>query len=214
MMADNQHSPPEGSERSLQSRQQAIELAYPLPIASVVRRFRTTSREDLGSRHKILIDLFEATVRYLAIVQLCELQQHVPGLKDRLPEKEKTLEFLKRPSLGGWIGLIRVLANLDGDVDKPVWSRQIAEWYNRPPDAANRAAFSLLREVSAVAQYMLALDQYLRQRVPDYQYQRHVGGAIYVFLRGIDGERRSASGLFYDMPSSALINTLRQEIIT
>ncbi|MGK2960364.1 MAG: exodeoxyribonuclease V subunit beta [Candidatus Malihini olakiniferum] len=33
--------------------------------------------------------------------------------------------------------------------------------------------------------YTLALHRYLRHRVPDYDYDRHIGGIIYLFLRGI-----------------------------
>ncbi|MFB6434854.1 MAG: exodeoxyribonuclease V subunit beta [Candidatus Malihini olakiniferum] len=33
--------------------------------------------------------------------------------------------------------------------------------------------------------YTLALHRYLRHRMPDYDYDRHIGGAIYLFLRGV-----------------------------
>ncbi|MGK2889680.1 MAG: exodeoxyribonuclease V subunit beta [Candidatus Malihini olakiniferum] len=33
--------------------------------------------------------------------------------------------------------------------------------------------------------YTLVLHRYLRHRVPDYDYDRHIGGAIYLFLRGV-----------------------------
>ena len=32
--------------------------------------------------------------------------------------------------------------------------------------------------------YLLALHRLLRSRLPGYDYERHVGGAVYVFLRG------------------------------
>ena len=34
--------------------------------------------------------------------------------------------------------------------------------------------------------YTLALHRYLRHRLPDYDYRRHFGGVIYLFLRGVD----------------------------
>jgi exodeoxyribonuclease V beta subunit len=34
--------------------------------------------------------------------------------------------------------------------------------------------------------YTVALDRYLRLRMPGYQYERHFGGVYYLFLRGID----------------------------
>lgn len=53
--------------------------------------------------------------------------------------------------------------------------------------------------------YTLALHRLLRSRLPDYDYERHVGGAIYLFLRGID---QAGSGTFVDRPPRALIETL------
>jgi exodeoxyribonuclease V beta subunit len=35
--------------------------------------------------------------------------------------------------------------------------------------------------------YTLALHRQLRARLPDYNYERHVGGVLYLYLRGIDG---------------------------
>lgn len=36
--------------------------------------------------------------------------------------------------------------------------------------------------------YTLALHRYLRHRIADYDYERHFGGVIYLFLRGVDKE--------------------------
>ncbi len=53
--------------------------------------------------------------------------------------------------------------------------------------------------------YITALHRFLRRRVPDYDYERCIGGAWYAFLRGIDG---SARGWFHDRPPRALIDAL------
>ncbi len=37
--------------------------------------------------------------------------------------------------------------------------------------------------------YTLALHRYLRHRMADYGYEPHFGGVIYLFLRGVDGQR-------------------------
>jgi exodeoxyribonuclease V beta subunit len=55
--------------------------------------------------------------------------------------------------------------------------------------------------------YLLALHRLLRTRLPDYDYERHLGGAIYVFLRG---SQAPSQGLFTDRPSRALIEALDQ----
>ena len=50
-----------------------------------------------------------------------------------------------------------------------------------------------------------ALDAFLRTRLPDYDYDRHVGGVAYAFLRGAD---RDDFGLYADRPPRALIDAL------
>lgn len=53
--------------------------------------------------------------------------------------------------------------------------------------------------------YLLALHRLLKTRLPGYDYDLHVGGALYLFLRGID---QSGAGLYVDRPPKALIEAL------
>jgi exodeoxyribonuclease V beta subunit len=53
--------------------------------------------------------------------------------------------------------------------------------------------------------YLLALHRLLRHRVPGYSPERHLGGAAYLFLRGIDAP---GSGVVMQCPSTQLITTL------
>lgn len=52
--------------------------------------------------------------------------------------------------------------------------------------------------------YTLALHRYLRHRIADYDYERHFGGVIYLFLRGVDSEQPQ-QGIYTTRPSEALI---------
>ena len=61
--------------------------------------------------------------------------------------------------------------------------------------------------------YTLALDQYLRLRMPDYRYDKHFGGVFYIFLRGVDPEKGPDFGIFRDLPTPELIEALRKELI-
>ena len=54
--------------------------------------------------------------------------------------------------------------------------------------------------------YTLALHRYLASRLPDYDYERHVGGVFYLFLRGM--QAGGAQGVFATRPSLALIREL------
>jgi exodeoxyribonuclease V beta subunit len=53
--------------------------------------------------------------------------------------------------------------------------------------------------------YTLALHRLLKVRLPDYDYAKHIGGAVYVFLRGIS---QSGAGVHLHKPSQALIEAL------
>ncbi len=59
------------------------------------------------------------------------------------------------------------------------------------------------------ALYVLALHRLLRSRIPDYDYDTHVGGAIYLFLRGID---QAGCGVYADRPPRAFIEALDRSL--
>ncbi len=79
------------------------------------------------------------------------------------------------------------------------------------PDAAAYSA-DAMREAILHARYELqyvlylfALHRLLKARLPDYDYDRHVGGAVYLFLRGIEAP---SQGLYAERPPRALIEAL------
>jgi len=53
--------------------------------------------------------------------------------------------------------------------------------------------------------YLLALHRLLKSRLPDYDPDQHLGGAVYVFLRGLQGP---AAGTVFDRPATGLIEAL------
>ncbi|MGZ7460087.1 exodeoxyribonuclease V subunit beta [Pseudomonas sp. Ma2-10] len=53
--------------------------------------------------------------------------------------------------------------------------------------------------------YLLALHRQLKARLADYDYDRHVGGALYLFLRGT---RACSQGVYFARPPRALIERL------
>jgi exodeoxyribonuclease V beta subunit len=53
--------------------------------------------------------------------------------------------------------------------------------------------------------YLFALHRLLRSRLPDYDYDRHVGGAVYLFLRGCEAP---SQGLHAERPPRELIEAL------
>ena len=56
--------------------------------------------------------------------------------------------------------------------------------------------------------YVLALHRFLARRLPDYDYDTHIGGALYLFLRGMSPRFGARCGVWADRPSRALIERL------
>lgn len=54
--------------------------------------------------------------------------------------------------------------------------------------------------------YLVALHRFLKRRLPDYSYDQHIGGAFYLFLRGMNDE--GEEGIYYRRPHERLIETL------
>ncbi|MFW6341358.1 MAG: PD-(D/E)XK nuclease family protein, partial [Wenzhouxiangella sp.] len=79
---------------------------------------------------------------------------------------------------------------------------------DRPEDyrcEAIRASVLAKRYDLQLAIYTLALHRLLQSRLADYDYQRHVGGAVYVYLRG---HASPGGGVFHYCPDQALIEAL------
>ena len=56
--------------------------------------------------------------------------------------------------------------------------------------------------------YSLALHRHLAARLPGYDYERHFGGAYYIFLRGVSPEHPEGSGIFHERPTCKRIAEL------
>jgi len=54
--------------------------------------------------------------------------------------------------------------------------------------------------------YTVALHRYLRNVVPDYQYNEHFGGVYYLFLRGMREGRQT--GIWFDKPPLSIVSSL------
>ncbi|MFW5954819.1 MAG: exodeoxyribonuclease V subunit beta [Guyparkeria sp.] len=78
------------------------------------------------------------------------------------------------------------------------------------PEALERAMLGSRYDLQFVL-YLVALHRHLADRLPDYDYDRHIGGAAYVFLRGIrrpDGAEADNHGVYGCRPDRALIEAL------
>ncbi len=79
------------------------------------------------------------------------------------------------------------------------------------PDAAAYTADAMSTEILHARYelqyvlYLLALHRLLKARLPDYDYDRHVGGAVYLFLRGLAAP---SQGMHCERPPRVLIEAL------
>jgi exodeoxyribonuclease V beta subunit len=60
--------------------------------------------------------------------------------------------------------------------------------------------------------YALALDRYLKLRVPNYRYDTHFGGVLYLFVRGVRptwlAVGDATPGVFFHRPEAATLQAL------
>jgi exodeoxyribonuclease V beta subunit len=54
--------------------------------------------------------------------------------------------------------------------------------------------------------YTVAVKRFLKNRITDFDYQKHFGGVYYLFLRGVRANQ--TSGVFYSLPDEKLINEI------
>ncbi|MBP6801428.1 MAG: PD-(D/E)XK nuclease family protein, partial [Zoogloea sp.] len=79
------------------------------------------------------------------------------------------------------------------------------------PDDAAYTATAMAQEILAkryelqYVLYLLALHRLLKLRLPDYDYEQHMGGALYLFLRGSQSPTR---GIHAERPPRELIESL------
>ncbi|HEX4336552.1 MAG TPA: exodeoxyribonuclease V subunit beta [Polyangiaceae bacterium] len=60
--------------------------------------------------------------------------------------------------------------------------------------------------------YLVALHRHLRAKLPGYAYAKHMGGAYYLFLRGMSRERGPETGIFHDLPEERAIEGLSRAL--
>ncbi|MEJ5174892.1 exodeoxyribonuclease V subunit beta [Erwinia sp. MYb416] len=89
---------------------------------------------------------------------------------------------------------------------KSNWLGEDSSAYTRP---AMAQAMQSHRYDLQYQLYTLALHRYLRHRLADYDYERHFGGVIYLFLRGLDGTEGS-NGIYSTRPQADFVTALDQ----
>jgi exodeoxyribonuclease V beta subunit len=153
--------------------------------------------------------------------RLNELEFHLPAgsldaatLNRWLADHGYPVPTLAFGTLGGFFkGVIDLIAEHDGR-----WF--IIDWKSnhlghRPADYAQPALAAAMAEHAYHLQYLLyavALDRFLRWRLPGYVPGQHFGGVLYLFVRGVRpgwrDEHGQPTGVFFHRPAPQIIESL------
>jgi exodeoxyribonuclease V beta subunit len=130
-----------------------------------------------------------------------------------LREYGRRLERLSRREVQGWLtGVVDLAFTHGGRWYVADWkSNHLGDACERYGPAAVSAEMTAHHYVLQYHLYVLALHRYLTVRQPGYDYDAHMGGVWYAFVRGIDGAPEH--GWWHDRPPRALVEALDEALV-
>lgn len=202
-----------------------IDPAHTATLARAVREVLTTPLDSTGF-----------TLSELSREQrLAEMDFVFPTRTDpafSLPDLIHAFEQHGGPHLGPWLELLRagsfrdVRGFLSGSIDLAFRNPRDGRYYvldwksnhlgKRSADydvASMRAAMDHHHYHLQYHLYVVAFARYLRQRLTDFDAERHLGGVYYLFVRGMAPSHPPRTGVYFDRPSAPLIKAL-DEVFT
>jgi len=162
--------------------------------------------------------------------RLVELEFHFPlasinaaGLRNLLLEHDFAAEIVMRQAIerinfadvsGFMKGFIDLVFEIDGCFYLADYK---SNWLgDELSDYSNDHLTQVMAHESYYLQYLfytLALHRYLSLRLADYDYEQHVGGAFYLFVRGMHPTTGAECGVYWDKPSKQLIEAMDRYLI-
>ncbi len=128
------------------------------------------------------------------------------GAPNAAPEYAERLERVGGQRLRGFLrGFIDLMFEWDGRWYVADYKSNKLSTYE-PPDVLE--AVQREHYVLQGLLYSAAAHRYLRRRLPEYDPERHWGGALFLFLRGMVGPSGAGSSVFYDRQTPALLDAL------
>ncbi|MEN6623276.1 MAG: exodeoxyribonuclease V subunit beta [Smithella sp.] len=195
------------------------------PINSMLASLVNVRLKEQGEGEFSLVQLANSSI-------LKEMEFYFP-IRDIAPEKIRSVltqcaifqkdrnqegyypEKLNFPQISGLLkGFIDIIFEFQGKYYLADWkSNYLGDDYE---DYSPAAVLSAMAGSSYVLQYLIytvALDQYLRKRISNYNYEEHFGGVYYFFLRGLGKDAGEESGIYYDRPSAEIIRQLKEVLL-
>ena len=169
-------------------------LATPLPLGPDTS-VRLQTLETVRAEMEFWFETgpFDLTALDAAVVQ------HTLGARPRPPLARQTLKGM----LKGFMDLVFVHEGRYYVADyKSTWLGEGDAAYTQTAmdDAVRKHRYELQYVL-----YLFALHRLLKSRLPDYDYERHIGGAVYLFVRGIASP---GAGVHFERPPAALMQQL------
>lgn len=130
---------------------------------------------------------------------------------DCAPEYAARLGSLDFPALAGYLkGFVDLIFEHQGRwyvVDYK--SNHLGGRYDEYNPAALRRAMADHHYYLQYHLYIVALHRYLRLRLADYDYERHIGGVFYLFFKGMHPDEPE-NGIFFDRPPAARVMAITE----
>jgi exodeoxyribonuclease V beta subunit len=121
----------------------------------------------------------------------------------------ETPRFIFSPRSGLMKGFVDLVFEHQGRYYLADWK---TNWLGSAPDdyTAERIATEMQRHHYDLQYYVyaVALHRYLASRIRDYDYECHMGGVYYFFVRGMTPVAGMERGVFFDRPAAATIGAL------
>ena len=135
-----------------------------------------------------------------------------PALSKDFPERIERLDFT--PVRGFMRGFMDMVFQFQGQFYLVDWKSNLLG--SGLEDYDQRGLAKAMKDEFYNIQcyiYTVALNQYLQLRLPGYTYETHFGGALYIFLRGVDPNKGTEFGIYRERPSGKFINELCTNLI-
>jgi exodeoxyribonuclease V beta subunit len=215
---------------------------WPAAIAGALHQLRTmgvadaTDADGQALRARMLARLIEGTLatplplgtaRPLRLAELpssrrlVELEFHLPShrldagaLNDLLAAHGYAMPRLAFTALRGFLkGFIDLVFEHDGRYFVLDWkSNHLGDTPARYGQSGMAAAMNEQGYHLQYLLYLVALDRYLRHRIADYRPEQHLGGAVYLFVRGVRpdwcDDQGAPTGVYFHRPAAATIARL------
>jgi exodeoxyribonuclease V beta subunit len=136
------------------------------------------------------------------------------GLSDNTAAPEKIGRLHFQPVKGFMKGFMDLVFRHDGRFYLVDWKSNflgssVADYGpENLQDVMNKEFYLLQYHI-----YVLALHQYLKMRMPAYDYETHFGGVFYIFLRAVGPKNGLDAGIYRDRPAKSVIDCLCKELV-